>query len=203
MYFQLSTTNNSSLKIPDNNYFLSTFHPCHCHREPKWRIQLQKILEEIYGLFWKALNCQITVNARSWHFFTNSESTSTTDQKCCSNCLFSQKMWRNCGFIVSEFVKIFHELFFNKMKIWAQMYPDKCKRVRKACFLNFPCIFYIAVTNFYKIQFFFLCCLHVIRKAFKSPFQLENSFIRKIWKTMAKKYYYFLSWLLMWCIPLE
>ena len=139
--------------VPDNDYFLSTFHPCHCHREPKWRIQLQKILEEIYGLFWKSLNCQITVKARSWHFFTNSESTSTTDQKCCSNCLFSQKMWKNCGFIVSEFVKICHELFFNKMKIWAQMYPDKCKRVRKACFLNFPCIFYIAVTNFY--NFFF------------------------------------------------
>ena len=40
-------------------YFPSTFHPC--HRQPKWRIQLEKILEEIYGLFWKSLNCQITV----------------------------------------------------------------------------------------------------------------------------------------------
>ena len=114
----------------------------------------------------EALNCQITVKARSWHFFTNSESTSTTDQKCCSNCLFSQKMWKNCGFIVSEFVKIFHEVFFNKMTICAQMYPDKCKRVRKACFLNFPCIFYIAVTNFYKIQFFFLMLLACHKKSF-------------------------------------
>ena len=80
-----------------------------------------------------------------------------------------------------------HELFFNKMKIWAQMYPDKCKRVKKACFLNFPCIFYIAVTNFYKIQFFFLMLLACHKKSFLIPLSAWKQFFTENLENYDKK----------------